>query len=84
MQTESLTVTGMTCDGCTAKVAKALKALNGVKDVVVSLSPGAATVRFDERLTSPAQLKSAVQQAGYGVNAERSSPSPRAKGGCCG
>lgn len=84
MQTESLKVTGMTCDGCTAKVAKALKALDGVKDVVVSLSAADATVRFDERLTSPAQLKSAVQQAGYGVGADSTSGSHQTKGGCCG
>ena len=84
MQTESLNVTGMTCEGCTAKVAKALKALNGVKEVVVSLSPAAAMVRFDEHLTSAAQLKSAVLKAGYGVGADSASSSPRTKTGCCG
>lgn len=84
MQTDSLKVTGMTCDGCTAKVAKALKALKGVKDVVVSLAPAAAMVRFDERLTSPAQLRSAVQQAGYGVGTESSSRSHRTRSSCCG
>ena len=84
MQTESLKVTGMTCDGCTAKVAKALKTLGGVKDVVVSLSSASAMVRFDERLTSSAQLKSAVEQAGYGVGADSISRSQRARGGCCG
>lgn len=84
MQTESLKVTGMTCDGCTAKVAKALKALDGVKDVVVSLSEASAMVRFDERLTSSAQLKSAVEQAGYGARADSASHGRRAKGSCCG
>lgn len=84
MQTESLKVTGMTCEGCTAKVAKALKALGGVKEVVVSLSSASAMVRFDEHLTSSAQLKSAVEHAGFGVGAESTSRSHRAKGGCCG
>lgn len=84
MQTETFKVTGMTCDGCTAKVAKALKALNGVKDVEVSLSTSSAIVRFDERLTSPAQLKSVVAHAGYGVGVASASRSDRAKGGCCG
>ncbi|HKS56503.1 MAG TPA: heavy-metal-associated domain-containing protein [Steroidobacteraceae bacterium] len=84
MQTESLKVTGMTCDGCTAKVAKALKALDGVKEVVVSLSSASAMVRFDERLASPAQLKSAVERAGYSVGADGTARSHRAKGGCCG
>lgn len=84
MQTETLKLTGMTCGGCTAKVAKALKALDGVKDVVVSLPEAAASVRYDERLTSRAQLSSAVQQAGYGVRGESASHSHRTKGGCCG
>lgn len=84
MQTESLNVTGMTCEGCTAKVAKALKALDGVKEVVVSLTPAVAMVRFDERLSSPVQLKSAVEKAGYGVGANSAPSSPRPKSGCCG
>ena len=84
MQTESLNVTGMTCEGCTAKVAKALKALDGVKEVVVSLTPAVAMVRFDERLSSPVQLKSAVEKAGYGVGAHSAPSSPRPKSGCCG
>lgn len=84
MQTISLNVTGMTCDGCTAKVANALKAVDGVKDVVVSLPAASAAVRFDERFTSPPQLKSAVQQAGYGLGADSISHGHRNKGSCCG
>lgn len=83
MQTESLKVIGMACDDCTAKVAKALKSLEGVKEVTVSLSAATATVRFDERLTSPERFKSAVQQAGYGVGTTSASRSRRTKGGCC-
>lgn len=83
MQTETLNVTGMTCGGCTAKVAKSLKEISGVKDVKVSLSDAAATVQFDERLTSSSQLKSAVQRAGYGTEAA-DAHSHKAKGGCCG
>lgn len=84
MKTETLKLTGMTCDGCTAKVAKALKAIDGVKEVVVSLPEAAASVRFDEHVTSDAQLKAAVQKAGYGVRGESPAPAHRAKGGCCG
>ena len=82
MQTELLKVTGMTCGGCTSKVTHALKTVPGVNDVKVSLSAGEATVQYDERLTSPDQLKSAVEGAGYdvGVNAAKGHKS---KGGCC-
>jgi copper chaperone len=65
MQTEHLKVTGMTCSGCTSTVTQALKAVTGVDDVNVSLPAGEATVQYDERQTSPEQLKSAVKGAGY-------------------
>lgn len=82
MQTEQFKVTGMTCGGCTSKVSHALKTMPGVNDVKVSLSAGEATVQYDERLTSPDQLKSAVEGAGYevGVTAVKGHKS---KGGCC-
>lgn len=83
MQTELLKITGMTCGGCVSSVTKALKAVSGVSDAKVSLSAGEATVQFDEGITSPEQLKSAVLQAGYGLNATVSAPGPKSRGGCC-
>lgn len=84
MQTELLKVTGMTCGGCTSTVTSALKTVPGVEDVKVSLSAGEATVEYDERVTSPSQLKSAVEGAGYGVDGTNSRPGRQSKGGCCG
>lgn len=85
MQTEQLNITGMTCGGCTSNVTKALKAVNGVDDVVVSLLTGQATVQYDEKLTTAEQLKSAVIEAGYGVNASNTTQQAQSKGkGCCG
>ncbi|HZC25271.1 MAG TPA: heavy-metal-associated domain-containing protein [Candidatus Binatia bacterium] len=84
MQTEHLKVTGMTCGGCTSSVTKALKAVAGVGDVSVSLAASEATVQYDERLTSPDRLKSAVKGAGYGVDATGTAPAQKTKGGCCG
>ena len=84
MQTETLKVTGMTCDGCTSKVAHALNAITGVHEVVVSLSPGEAAVRYDEHLTASDQLKSAVKGAGYGVDVTNAASSHPSKGDCCG
>jgi copper chaperone CopZ len=83
MQTETLKVTGMTCDGCTSKVAHALNAITGVHEVVVSLSDSQAAVRYDEHQVSPEQLKSAVKGAGYGVNTTNTIEKSQAKGGCC-
>jgi copper chaperone len=84
MQTELLKVTGMTCGGCIDDVTHALKAITGVSDVKVSLTSGEATVQFDERLTSPEQLKSAVQREGYGVAADSDVRGRKTKSGCCG
>jgi copper chaperone len=83
MQTEQLKVTGMTCGGCTSSVTKALLAVNGVDDVVVSLATGQVTVQYNEKLTSPEQLKSAVKEAGYGLDESNSPQQPQGKG-CCG
>ena len=83
MQTEQLTITGMTCGGCSSSVTKALKTVNGVNDVTVSLSDGKTTVQYDENLTSPEQLKSAVTAAGYGVDVSNSPELDLGKG-CCG
>ena len=84
MQTEVLKVTGMTCGGCSSNVTRALRAVNGVGDVKVSLTAGEAAVQFDERLTSPDQLKSAVNGAGYGVGAGSPAHGHHSGGGCCG
>ena len=84
MQTEFFKVTGMTCGGCISNVTHALTAINGVGDVKVSLSAGEAVVRYDERLTSPDKLKSAVKGAGYGVDITNTAQKPSSRGGCCG
>ena len=85
MQTELLKIAGMSCGGCTSKVTRALQAVSGVSDVNVSLAAGDATVEYDERLTSPEQLKAAVEGAGYSVDATDTAQKPQGKGGgCCG
>lgn len=85
MQTETMNVTGMTCGGCVSKVTKALNAVPGVGHVEVSL-PGKAAVDFDEKLTSPERLHTAVKDAGYGVadGEGEGATASRTKGGCCG
>ena len=83
MQTELIHVSGMTCGGCTSSVTKALKAVNGLDDIVVSLSDGTATVQYDEKLTAPQELELAVKNAGYGVNASNTTQQTQGKG-CCG
>ena len=84
MQTALLKVTGMTCGGCTGTVTRALRAVTGVGGVNVSLSAGEVAVQYDERMTTPEQLESAVKGAGYGVDTADTAQRPKGKGCCCG
>ena len=83
MQTLQLQISGMTCGGCTNSVTKALNDVNGVDKVIVSLTAHQATVQYDEKLTSPEQLRLAVNEAGYGVDVSNTEQQPHGKG-CCG
>lgn len=83
MKNELLNITGMTCGGCSSKVAHALKAVNGVHDVVVSLPDHEASVRYDEHIATHEQLKSAIQGAGYGLADGSAAQKPQGKSGCC-
>ena len=67
MQHESMKISGMTCGSCVLSVQGVLKAVNGVADAQVTLDTGLANVSYDETQTSPEQLKSAVRNAGFGV-----------------
>ena len=68
MQTVTLKVSGMTCGGCVNGVANLLKAISGVTDVTVTLTPGEASIQYDEQLILPNQLISAIKDAGYDVD----------------
>lgn len=67
METTTLKIGGMTCMGCVSSVTRVLKALPGVADATVTLDPPQARVQFDAAQTGAAQLKSAVEDAGYDV-----------------
>lgn len=60
-------VTGMTCATCSANVERALRNVNGVHDVSVSLAGRTAMVGFDPTQVSVDQLSQAVTAVGYGL-----------------
>ena len=62
----ALTVHGMSCAACEAKVRQALLALPGVSDVVVNVATGHVAVTHDEE-TSPSQLADSLTSLGYQV-----------------
>ena len=60
-------VTGMTCASCVRRIEKALGKVDGVAEASVNLATEKARVVYDPAVASPAQLKGAVEKAGYGV-----------------
>ncbi|WP_141260585.1 heavy-metal-associated domain-containing protein [Komagataeibacter diospyri] len=65
METITLNISGMTCDGCASKVVRALEAVDGVSMVEVSLEQGKAFITYDGRTTNPEDLFAAVDDAGF-------------------
>ena len=58
-------VTGMTCAACSARVEKVTSAVPGVTEAQVNLLAGTMTVEAREDVT--AQIRAAVENAGYGA-----------------
>ncbi|MCY0888829.1 MAG: copper ion binding protein [Alicyclobacillaceae bacterium] len=67
MAIATISVVGMTCDGCVQSVSKAIGSVPGVSKVEVSLDRHLATVEYDSARTSESVLKSAIEDAGYDI-----------------
>ena len=63
----TLNVSGMTCESCAGTVEKALKKVNGVKEVKVDLKSNKASVTMASTTTSATLIK-AVKDAGFSAN----------------
>ena len=63
----SIPVSGMTCASCVNRVEKAIGKVAGVDRVAVNLATERATVSYDPRQTTVADIATAVERAGYGV-----------------
>ena len=63
-QSQTYTVSGMTCGHCVASVTEEVQEIAGVQDVSVVLDTGAVTVTSD-RGVDDAAVKAAVEEAGY-------------------
>ena len=64
---EKFDVTGMTCAACSAHVERAVRGVEGVKEVAVSLLTNSMTVDFSSPATAE-KICSAVSAAGYGAS----------------
>ena len=63
MQTLNLTITGMSCGHCVARVTKTLTAVEGLEVGAVRI--GAAELRYDPERRSIDDILEAVRDAGY-------------------
>jgi len=63
-QTQTYTVTGMTCGHCVASVTEEVQEIPGVQDVSVVLETGAVTVTSEQEIDEAA-VRAAVEEAGY-------------------
>ena len=71
MITKSYGVTGLGCEACAKRVKNAVEKLDGVESCDVNLADESMTVRFDGQKVTEADLKSAVEDAGYGLKDQR-------------
>jgi Cu+-exporting ATPase len=67
MNTETLSVGGMTCAACSARVERTLRKLEGVESAVVNLATEKATVVYNTRALRLPAIKEAIIKAGYQV-----------------
>jgi copper chaperone CopZ len=65
LETRDIGISGMTCDKCVARVDKALRSVNGVREVIVDRQAARATVTFDTVATNVPALHDAVLKSGY-------------------
>jgi copper chaperone CopZ len=65
MQDTIIKVSGMTCQGCVNSVTRVLKSVPGVESVNVSLERGEAALRYDSSRANEAELRQAVEAAGF-------------------
>ncbi len=76
---QTFSVTGMTCSACSANVERAVKKLDGVQAVNVSLLANKMTVEYEpEKLSDPA-IVAAVTAVGYGASTGDASAQGAAK-----
>ncbi len=63
-----ITIEGMHCNHCKARVENAIKAVKGVKKFAVSLENAEASVDYVASKVSPADIASAVTASGFKAN----------------
>jgi Cu+-exporting ATPase len=74
VETATLTVQGMTCASCVARVERAILALPGVLQATVNLTTESAAVEFLPDSLSRERIAQAIREAGYTADAGEAAP----------
>ena len=74
----TLPIEGMTCASCVRRVERSLTKVPGVRAANVNLATEKATVTFDPARSTAADLRSAIEKAGYTVGEQAVAPAPGA------
>ena len=64
-ETATLTVDGMVCGACAARVGRIATQVDGVHDATVDREQGRAQIVYDPARTSPATVARAIAEAGF-------------------
>jgi copper chaperone len=65
METSTIKIGGMSCQGCVKNITGVLVALPGVSTAEVSLEAGEALVSFDPQTVARTALVGAIEDAGF-------------------
>ena len=65
MKEIKLNIKGMHCEGCSSRLERILKNLDGVKDASVSLENKSAIITFDESVITENSIKGAILDCGF-------------------
>lgn len=70
-QKVSLDIDGMTCAACSARIEKVVGKMAGVREIVVNLPLGRATVEMDSNSVYKEQIITRIEQLGYSARTSR-------------
>ena len=67
MNTTTLNIHGMHCDGCATRVKTLLEREPGVREAYVSFAEGVARIMFNPRILGEDRLVEVIEQGGFSV-----------------
>ena len=63
----TIKIGGMSCAACSARIEKALRALNGVENAIINLASENAVIVFNTKIINISNIKNAILKLGYQV-----------------